>query len=131
MTEPLLYHNREMKSEPSNYTLEQVAGLLHHYTSSVIAILEPGDATRYILLIVPAWSNHVQNHLNSFGIPDRAVRDYLIAVNLDDRGGRAFYATGWVGPWDLIDSITNEWSRELLAWWFQCLWEEIERCRNS
>jgi hypothetical protein len=128
-TAVLRYGAREMNPSPLNMTLADLAWRLHD-GRPVIAELEPGDATYYSLLIVPAWAGDVVRHLGRYGIaPDQAHR-YLIVTKLNDQGGSAFYATADVGEWDL-HGIDNPWSRELIVWWLRLLWAEIKRQRGN
>ena len=124
---PLHYGNREMVSEPINLPLSVVADLLRQGLP-VSVELEPGDATYYHLLIVPAWATYVAPFLGRYGIPRDRATDYLIVTRLTDQEGLAFYATANVGDWDL-PGIENEWTRDLLVWWLRHLWQLIERAR--
>lgn len=122
-TAPLMYGTREMQPDPINTTFGEIVERLAH-GHPVIVELEPGDATYYSLLIVPAWAAYVATHLGRFGIPADQAHRYLIGTRMTDQEGQAFYATEHVGPWD-IDSVDNEWSRELIAWWLRILWEHL------
>ncbi len=119
----LKYGNREMVAEPINVPLSVVADLLRRGLP-VSVELEPGDATYYHLLIVPASAPYVEPFLGRYGIPVDRATDFLIVTKLTDQEGRAFYATADVGPWDL-HGIENEWTRELLVWWLRRLWSVI------
>lgn len=128
--ERLIYGLVEMRAEPINGTLEQIAAALHN-GHPVIAELEPGDATYYNLLISPAWGAGIRGSLGRFGIPLRAVEGYLIVTKLTDTGGITFYVTDRVGTWDLEEHIRNPWTRELLVWWLLQLWDEIKKGRHD
>jgi len=125
----LTHHGRALSVAPRNVPLETLAGQLAR-GQPAIAELEPGDATYYNLLIVPAWAPAVQGHLGRFGIPVALASDYLIVTRLTDTEGRAFYARADVEAWDLA-GITHPWTRELLAWWLGILWQAIAVARGD
>lgn len=124
-TSPLLYGSKPMKPEPINITLEKLAQRLNQ-RETMIAELEPGDGTYYNLLLVPAVSLGTREYLGRFGISDSRAHCYLIVTKLTSYGGETFYSysEGTI-PCDM-ESVKNEWTRVLLAWWCNLLWEAME-----
>lgn len=129
MSEDLIYRagnlERPMIAEPVNVPLWKMARILVE-GRPVVAILEPGDATRYTLLITPVWAGEVREHLGSLGILEDSAAEYLHISKLDDLGGNeSWFAAPRTGSWDL-EYVRNEWSREFLSWWSRQLWEKIQ-----
>src|SRR5947208_2980472 len=114
-----------MNPEPVNQSLARLATCLVQGDHPVIAELEPGDATYYNLLLVPAWAAYVAPHLGRFGIPLTKAHDYLIVTRLTDTEGQTFYCTRQIGDWDL-EIIPNAWTRTVLVWWLKILWLHLE-----
>lgn len=123
MPEKLMHGSSEMQVEPINIPLTEVAQLLKE-GDPVVVILEPGDATRYRLLIVPCWSCSVGGRLGDIGIPLGKETDYLMVTKFDNYGGNMFFATEHVQHWD-AEALENEWSRDLVTWWVRRLWKVI------
>lgn len=123
----LEYHGRPMAFDPINTTIEKVVQLLFRGTPQVVA-LEPGDATRYTLLMVPL-GNDVAPFLDSVGIPPESGGNYLFVSALSDQLSRGewlpFGAGLTVGTYDLANISENPWSQEFLAWWFTTLYEHL------
>ncbi len=124
MSEELRYMNRPMNPEPVNLPLSAVATALRD-GDSIVAILEPGDATVYRLCVVPCWAAGVRADLRGVGIPPENARDYLLVTRFNGHGGDVFFASNIIEAFDL-DVIQNGWSRELLSWWVRRLWKELE-----
>lgn len=120
--EPLAYHGRALTPAPINADLEDLVEALAG-GRTVVAELEPGDATYYNLVITPCWAPQVRRSLGRFGVPDRSADRYLLVTCLRDDGGPSFFAQSHVGDYDV--PLTNAWSRELVAWWLRGLWQAL------
>ncbi len=122
-----MYHNRAMNREPENVSFDYASATVAA-GQPIVVVLEPGDATRYRLLIVPCWNAEVDGggNLSDIGIPSKAAREFLMVTQFDDLGGMMFFASRNVGEHDL-GAIKNEWTRTLLTWWVNQLWESIIR----
>ena len=125
VSDELTYMNRTMNPEPVNLPLSAVAMALTS-GNPVVVILEPGDATRYRLCLVPCWAAGLQADLGDVGIPQQNAREYLLVTRFGARRGEGFFAWADVQAYDL-ESVENEWSRELLSWWLRRLWKELEK----
>lgn len=122
----LSYHGKELRLEPINATMGVIAAeLLKGHPA--LAILEPGDATRYEVILVPCWSSNIRLGLASQGIRPTETDDYLLCAKLNGNTG-TFFATEHVQEYD-IETIHNEWSCHFLAWWLRNLWREINARR--
>lgn len=111
--------NHAMKPEPSNITLRHVLDLLHD-GRTVYVCLEPGDATRYDLLITPVSGicvgDTVYGRLPSWG------KEYSIMVTRLIGMRPAF--SNMIAPnmfdGELLEiANNNQWSKTLLNWWTQ------------
>lgn len=122
------YNGKLMAAEPINISLGMVATRLRQ-GDPVIAQLEPGDATHYCLLIVPAWADEIRRHLGRYGIRENTAKDYLIVTQLDDAGGQAFYAYAHGMEGADMRHIRNGWTVQLFVWWFTLLWAEL-KCKG-
>lgn len=121
----LLFNGKPMSASPKGTTLNAIAVALLA-GQAVSAELEPGDATYYNLLIVPCWSEGLRNRLGRFGIPAGSATNYLYVQQLRDLAVEAegfFARQGGVSAVDVPNR--NEWSRQLIAWWVNLLWEEL------
>jgi hypothetical protein len=117
----LLYHNKPMQAGACTPSLDRIVSALKG-DEPVMVLLEPGDATRYTLLLVPTWAREVRGQLAHYGVPEDEAHRYLLVTKLDgDHSGQMAWASKDVGPWDL--PFDNEWTRELLTWWLRSLWE--------
>lgn len=126
---PLTHMGVGMTPEPVNVHPEQIVDAIRD-GDPVVVILEPGDATRYHLLIVPAWADKVRDQLGAYGIPVRVAEGTLIVTKLSQEGGNTFWAQTHVNEYDLADAIQNEWSRILLSWWLrEYLWPMLRQAR--
>lgn len=115
----LEYNGRPMRWDPINVSPERIQACLD-VDEPVVVQLEPGDATRYTLMLVPS---PVMPWLRGFGIPETEADLWLLVVKLASDGRRDGWA--WV-PWrpgaevgthDVAELDQNEWSQELLSWW--------------
>jgi hypothetical protein len=126
IVDELLYHGKKMNPQPVNTSFYLIVAALRQ-GDPVVAKLEPGDGTHYALLIVPAWADGVASHLGRYGIRPSTSASYLIVTQLNDHGGDSFYAfSEGTETWDM-QSIKNEWTREVFAWWFRILWSAIKK----
>lgn len=126
MTTPLLYGSGEMKDEPENWALADVAGILREGKPIVVS-LEPGDVTNYTLLIVPCSGGLIYGDLGRFGIPPDEAHHYLFVSRLSTGTcpGAFIHDHTPLGEWDFERISPNEWTRTFLAWWFTKLWTLI------
>ncbi len=124
VSEELKYMGQALSAEPINLPLSAVAAALRG-GDSVLAILEPGDATRYQLCLVPCWAPGLRSDLGAIGVPPQRAREYLLVAKFLGHGGDVFFASSDVRAFDL-DAVQNEWSRELLSWWLRRLWKELD-----
>ncbi|NIN68869.1 MAG: hypothetical protein GTO63_30120 [Anaerolineae bacterium] len=126
--EELIYpfNGRAMHPEPLDRTLDDVAVGLRA-GESVSVVLEPGDATRYNLCLVPCWSPLVYDSLGSVGIPKSRANEYLLVVKFDSSGGSSWFAHSQIEHYDVGGGVQNQWSRELLAWWLRELWKRLTK----
>lgn len=118
-----------MKVEPINATMKEVVESARCGEQQVV-ILEPGDATRYHLLLLPMLDTDlVSPHLQSFGIQPEDAHKYLFVSKLSGNecpGTWVPFGPGQkVGTHDVTELTTNEWSQVLLAWWLTNLNEAI------
>lgn len=122
----LLYHGKPMSKHPINVDISVVAlELVRDHPS--LAILEPGDGTRYELILVPCWSSNIRLGLASQGIRPTDAKDYILCVKIN--GIRdSFFVTEHIQEYD-VEGISNDWSCRFLAWWLRRLWVEINKER--
>lgn len=115
----------EMTFAPINVPVADMLRLLHQGVPQVV-ILEPGDATRYTLLILPLdRGDNVVTHLQAIGIQEEDAERYLFVSKLScNECPGTFVPFGPdvpVGTYDVLELTENEWSRRLLAWWLTTL----------
>lgn len=123
------YHGKTLIVEPINMPLSDIGARLRG-GHTVVAQLEPGDGTHYCLLIVPAWSEYVMDHLGRYGIRPSTANEYLLITQLNDTGGSLFYAFApGAETWDM-HGIKNEWTREVFRWFTTHLWEAIQHAQK-
>lgn len=120
--EILEYHGREMKVEPTNMRLADVVQRLDGDGLPVVVNLEPGDATRYVLLLTPCWSTWMQNELGCFGIP--SDDSWMLVTKVDQSGPMASVwiplEGGELGLWNVEKlSNKNKWTATILRWWLE------------
>lgn len=115
----LRHFNRVMHWGPANIGPDVLLQLLHQ-GMQVHVQLEPGDGTRYDLLLT--WLPAVRT---AFHLGDEA-RDGLLVTRVvgGQVVGSAVY--GWFS-YGAIARIANgnEWSAELLSWWLDELLERV------
>lgn len=131
-TQDLEYHGRQMEAEPSNIPL---SGVVHQLRDgrTVYVCLEPGDATRYDLLITPFSGIRGNNQgPRNEGLPTwNPDEEHFVVSRLVDM--RPLHsAVIWRDCWDgehialaRYGVGVNEWTHELLSWWFARLWEAM------
>lgn len=132
MAEELTYfvNGKALNPEPLNMTLHNMAVALKE-GNTVVANLEPGDASFYALLIVPCWGPNLRESLGRWGVPPFASKDYCLVTQLRDHVSK----TAWItidGPIQLHQMTLlndNEWTQQVFAWWFENLREELEEMR--
>lgn len=116
-----------MVATPLETSLEEVAADLTA-GRTVSVTLEPGDSTRYELLIVPLWEHTVR--LAGWSAEDEY--NGLLVVRLIGGEPRE---SGVVLlrdiPWTVSKFCKNDWTVELLAWWFQLLATAIMERRGN
>ncbi|KKN88120.1 hypothetical protein LCGC14_0251920 [marine sediment metagenome] len=127
MASPIEYQGKPMTFDPTNISVLRVVQLLYRGTPQVV-ILEPGDATRYVLLLVPLGTG-IAPYLGDYGILSRESNQYLFVSKL---AGEECLGT-WipfgqdrvVRTHNVVPLSNNEWSRQFLAWWFTSLYEYL------
>ncbi len=129
MIESLEYHGKEMNPFPTDTSLTSLVHDLMVGRSATVE-LQPGDGTRYELLLVPMWENTVR--LVGWGAEDSY--NGLVAVRL--RGG---YPAGasivFLNRPNAVNELSrlsgdNDWTATLLEWWFQHLAALINEART-
>ena len=135
----LVYHGtgRTMEPEPINMRLD-AAGVAERALQSafggesIVVRLEPGDMTRYDLLVVPLWAALVD--ANALGFAS-LKRETALVVNMRDAmhsRGTVVRRGGYYGALLESGAWGSEWSRVLLEWWFeQHLWPRIVSLRGE
>lgn len=120
---------KELTVEPINVTMHDLAV---HLLSGLpmVAQLEPGDATHYGLLLMPADSATIRDAWGRYGITPETANQYLLAVRLDSMHMHGCFVPcndGEIRVHHVHALTENEWSRQFLAWWFNHLLEERKR----
>lgn len=118
--ETLLYHGKPLKTEPRNTSLHEVAEMLE-YGRAVSVHLEPGDGSRYDLLLVPLWATDVRSLAQQF--EDESIREKSVMYVFDARKhesvvGAAIERGGYYGSLQTL-AAGNEWTMTFLEWWFE------------
>lgn len=117
-----------MKFEPINVSIEAVLSCIAAHEPQVV-ILEPGDATRYTLLLVAPGAPCVSGELRGIGIPLSEADHYLFVskiTSLECPGTFVPFGRGQVvGFQDVTELSSNEWSQRFLSWWFTSLCEAL------
>lgn len=129
-TQGLEYRGRQMSAEPSNVSMANLVALLAS-GRTVYVCLEPGDETRYDLLITP-FASIRRDDFDGKGLPTwNPDEPHLVVTRLVDLRP-AYGAVIWPGCWDgehaalaTYGKAINEWTHELLTWWFARLWEAM------
>ncbi len=120
----LLYNYTPMKVDPINRPMEEVRKLILARKPQVV-ILEPGDKTRYLLLLVPLTESVVGQHLHDFGIAPERAYEYLFVSRLNaKRSTGVWVPTNYpVRPDQIRCLVQNLWTEKLIAWWLTELFE--------
>lgn len=129
----ITYHGKDLHNEPENTSLEELRKVLY-IRQPTMAVLEPGNATRYMILLVPCDSI-THPSLSSFGIPPHTRYTYCFVSLLTDYQclGTWVPTDREVDVHDVEDLSNNPWTREIIAWWLNELFlngmwrREIER----
>jgi hypothetical protein len=119
--EDLTYHGKPLRADPHGITLLELAQALNA-GQTVQLYLEPGDGTRYDLIIAPV-------------LMDEGVIDTLLVGRTTGKGGD-FRAGALLPNFDSampeychaeVERLANgyAWSLHLLMWWFGKLWDAI------
>ncbi len=123
MNDDLRYGGKRMMIEPINVPMHHVVDTLRG-GGVIVVILEPGDGTRYRLLLTPCWASGVKGELEDVGILPGAAERYILVTKFDGHEGVAFFSYPGAGTWDMT-CVENDWSRELLTWWLNLLWKDL------
>lgn len=121
---------RPYQADPLECSISQLAARLDN-GSPVSVTLEPGDATRYELLLVPMWAPEVGLH--NWGIEDRQsglVVTRLVGGEVD--GGSCIVLLNRQhshGLWTI--SRENTWTFNLFTRWFSLLAAELRAERGE
>lgn len=115
MNTTLLHGTTAMKVEPVNETLAYIAYQLLCLNKSVEIVLEPGDGTRYDLIMTPAKQFPIL-HIGRYDyrhwyIVNRFTGGHHIGSALINSG----YPEGDIGE----ISNGNNWTGIFLSWWFK------------
>lgn len=124
-----------LKWEPSNVTERELLDFLAEAKPAVV-VLEPGDMTRYMLLLTPVDRKGIRECLGSIGIPRDVAGRYLHVTKLasDPRG----QGWAWV-PWidgveievrDVAEIHANQWTQQVFAWWLTELRRRVSRAER-
>lgn len=135
-TPPILTYEvngRAMYPEPRNMSVAELAALLDQgHTVSVC--LEPGDATRYDVLLVPVWGPHVNAAQLGFTTDKTLQRDYLWVINAVPGAplrGVIIQRGGYYGELLTSGAWRAEWTMILFEWWFEHhLWPRLDALRG-
>ena len=111
-------NGREMKLEPVNRSLKECRDFIKMDEPQVV-ILEPGDGTRYTLLLTPVACEGIARHLGDFGIPYSARGKYYLLTKLSDRQSLSCWIriTQHIDVYDVEHITENRWTRIFIAWW--------------
>lgn len=109
------YGDQELTSEPTNLTLAEVASLLRS-GHPVHVRLEPGDCTRYELLLVPTLAV-----VGKASVVPGPQWFWVMRVRLGGPCPSVLVEVGgWPGELEPL-ALGNDWTYQVLAWW----WEEL------
>lgn len=120
--QPLFYNKRSMKTEPVGLLTMNAAATLLKANQPVMVCLEPGDMTRYDLLIVPCGGVGMRS--TAFGYS--TLKNGLF-VHLVGEGSAVIPDLSDVSEDDFVKLDNNEWTRTFMAWWFGFLHEALKR----
>jgi hypothetical protein len=125
-------HGQPMNPEPIGATLSAKAALLDAGETTYVH-LEPGDGTRYELLLVPMWAPHV-NAAALLYLPPACARASILVLNVLDEhdvGGAVVTRRGSYTRLRECGAFAAPWTRTLLEWWFERhLWPRIDAIRG-
>lgn len=114
----LSYNGTPMRWEPSNWPGNTLLNALDAECACSV-VLEPGDATRYDLIIVPLGGEHV--HIAG------CDSKYLLVTRV---GSKRDFTTALLSPWNLSIVARElaqgwDWTEVLLTWWLDALREKL------
>lgn len=129
----LFCDDRQMDPEPKNGTLSLFAALLAA-GETVYVNLQPGDGTRYNLMLVPLWAAHLGT-LKQDWSPE-CWQDTLYVLNVtahdDVTGCTTTYASGNYGAVLSTAAKGYEWTARIIEWWLEFhLWPRIRAVRGA
>lgn len=115
----LAYHGRTLTPQPINAPLHELATGFER-TGREVFVLEPGDGTRYVFILVkgvavPTW----RSNRPWFICPLEGLSCHRVGPH--DLG----FEPEHVGVWDL-DFLSNEWSREFLTAWVRWFYATLQ-----
>lgn len=127
MPERLEFNGKPMDYMPINIGFEQAAEVFTILGKPITVVLEPGDATRYELMLVPhgKWSKLTCWSPSDFVV---TVVRYVSgeAVEADTFRWSTF------GYHDLTNlGRNNQWTRKFLAWWLESFREKGQQIKNG
>lgn len=118
-------HGRALSEEPKNRTISTIALLLHE-ANPVRAVLEPGDGTRYDLLLVPMWNPTAALWHG------RDVKDFILVVNSVANHAGSLSRRGDVHHGSLQHAArADDWTARVLHWFMTHVWARLEAVRRS
>jgi hypothetical protein len=122
----LFYRGRTLTPDPVGGTLHDVADRLN-IERPVIVHLEPGDGTRYDLVLAPILLEEggieIVSHLcvtRTVDGPDGGFRAGAVLVHCD-----AADPDYWLGEIRRL-ADGHAWTEQLFDWWFRKLWAAID-----
>ena len=125
--EELWYNSKQLNWGACSPSMPRVVECLLHGTGSVWVVLQPGDGTRYDLLLTLRSTIEGAEQGGWGEEPSLFASRYI--------GGRGVGCTSvWSDchQWDLETvSNSNSWTARVLSWWFRCLWKHIEQLEHN
>lgn len=113
---------RPMRAEPLNYTLAQVRAMLTEDKAPVLVRLEPGDATRYDLLLVPVNAYYVREHVRHLGLTAEHAPRWLWVIDTCAENRCAIVPFDGLTTAAHLRGISgNAWTQRFVAWWLAVL----------
>lgn len=122
MPEPLEHFGVQMVWEPVNYDEDFVVHTLKYQDSALHVQLEPGDATRYDLLVM--WARELDEALVHMTWEQLCKHLIVIVSRNGDVQTVALYGPNNFGAEKKLWP-DNEWSQQFLKWWLDILLEKL------
>jgi hypothetical protein len=123
---------RAMQPEPVGMSVAAVAARLDK-GETVSVQLQPGDGTRYDLLLVPVWAEHVGAW--SLGFTENGKRQTLFVINAQSPSklrGTYVMRGGYYGVLLECGAWYAPWSVTLLEWWLEeHVWPRLAAIRGA